>query len=119
MTTALISFAAVIIAALISLLTARLTQRSSPYGELSKRVVDLEKSDKEKGRRISRLESDQDILINDLGRQHDWRKQGDPPPPPALSQKSLQILHLHRQQREMDERYGESAKEGSQEGSPE
>lgn len=119
MTTALISFAAVVVAALISLFTARLTQRSSPYGELSKRVVALEKSDREKGRRISRLESDQEILINDLGRQHDWREQGDPPPPPALSQKSLQLLSIHRQQREMDDRYGESAKEGSQEGNPE
>ena len=119
MTTAIISFSAVVVAALISLFTARLTQRSSPYGELAKRVVELEKSDKEKGRRISRLESDQDILINDLGRQHDWQTRGEDPPPPALSQTSLQLLSVHRQQREMDDRYGESAKEGSQEGSPE
>lgn len=121
MTTAILSVIGVVAAALIALLTARLTSTTPAYSALSERIVALEKADAEKSRKIeeqstkldelrvahrdtvrqfTRLADDHGIVVDELGVQASWQKKGSHPPVPVIGAPALALLRKHRAERQ-------------------
>lgn len=101
--TILIGFAGTLAMVAGGWLTARSSNRSSPYDKLAERVVALETADEEKSKRIARLErelrvvtSDLEIVTDALWQQAQWIAGGAQPPPPTISPSALDVIHRRR-----------------------
>lgn len=88
-----------IVVALGGYLTARAGNRSSPYDALAARVATLETQVDRMRKRIYRLDTDLDVVVDALHEVSDW---DGSPPPPTIAADALEVVRRRRKERNQE-----------------